>query len=348
MPIVPHPGAIWARAHDAVNRQLARLATYAVHAPHLQGATSLAADPQVAEFFQRSYTRRTRAGADALVRATVDVFTALCYRPVPPAAPIDLQVLANGIVGDTHAFDAGTIRDRYLSFLLDRLYPAPGSPPDSNAAEVRAALYARAQIDVGRTASTVLVSGLLTGESGSETVLGDGYAVLLPRASLDVLPLVAARNQVVFAFENPTVLQGVVDALRPNALARPWPTLLCTWGWPSLAARALLDGLPPSTTLQYSGDLDFDGVRIADWLEDRYSHRLTFRRWRMTPNDYQLGIARNWPGRSWTEAQLAATAARHPDLVARIREFEHFAAVNQETLQGLLDQDVRDAVLGVV
>lgn len=332
---------VWAKALHEVTRQLKRQGGYG---RPIQVPWELIGDPTVAAAFQRSYARYSEDEEATLMGATAYAFTALCYLPAPAEAPIDLQLLANGIVGDTHAFDADRIGGRYLTLLLEAHY---GAAQEINPSEARATLYRSAGIDVGRTASTVMVSSLVTHDGEAEKVIGDGHAVLLPRASVDALRQIAARGDIVFAFENPTVLQSVLELLLANPHARPLPMLLCTWGWPSIAARTLLDRFTAETTLYYSGDLDHAGVRIADWMEDRYSKHLNFKRWHMAPSDYQLGVASNWPGPLWTDDQLNDAAARHPDLVERIREFELPAAVNQETLLSVLWADVRDAALGV-
>ncbi|HEY7413874.1 MAG TPA: DUF2399 domain-containing protein, partial [Ktedonobacteraceae bacterium] len=56
---------------------------------------------------------------------------------------------------------------------------------------------------------------------------------------------------------------------------KPMPTLICTAGWPSVAALRLLSLLTessPEVVLHYSGDFDLQGLRIAAHLLARYPH----------------------------------------------------------------------------
>jgi hypothetical protein len=54
------------------------------------------------------------------------------------------------------------------------------------------------------------------------------------------------------------------------------PTVVCTAGWPSVAALTLLDQLlraDPLNRLHYSGDMDLKGLQIAAYLMERYPAR---------------------------------------------------------------------------
>jgi uncharacterized protein (TIGR02679 family) len=65
------------------------------------------------------------------------------------------------------------------------------------------------------------------------------------------------------------------------------PTLICTSGQLSLAARRLLDLLvKDGVVLLYSGDFDRAGLGIACGLKRRYGVRLTL--WRMSIQDYHI------------------------------------------------------------
>jgi len=110
-------------------------------------------------------------------------------------------------------------------------------------------------------------------ESAGERIL------ILPLRQLLAWKKLAPASQHIYLFENPQVFEVVVDTLSSASATgfrnekKPLPTLICTAGWPSVAALRLLSLLTessPEVVLHYSGDFDLQGLRIAAHLLARY------------------------------------------------------------------------------
>ena len=105
------------------------------------------------------------------------------------------------------------------------------------------------------------------------------YPLALPLMTVTGLTDVAAANGIVFAVENRSVFGALVAALAGLAPADR-PTLVCTSGNPSLAARALLARLVlQGARIVYGGDTDERGELITRGLEAKFGDQLS--RWRM-------------------------------------------------------------------
>ena len=92
-----------------------------------------------------------------------------------------------------------------------------------------------------------------------------------------------ATGTKVWIVENSSVSSTIMDA----ALGAP---IICTHGQLRLAGWQLLDRLAQSNcTLYYSGDLDPEGLVIADRLKQRYKHQLVL--WRMDKEAYKESVS---------------------------------------------------------
>ncbi|HEX6483019.1 MAG TPA: TIGR02679 family protein [Ktedonobacteraceae bacterium] len=92
----------------------------------------------------------------------------------------------------------------------------------------------------------------------------------------------------IYVVENPQVFEEIIAALEPD---RKSPTVICTSGWPSVAALKLLDLLlnaSPRNRLHYSGDFDVKGLQIAAYLLARYPDRCL--PWRFDPQSYEAAL----------------------------------------------------------
>ena len=82
-------------------------------------------------------------------------------------------------------------------------------------------------------------------------------------------------------FENPTVFSGILHrALKTR------PSLICIFGNFKLASLVLMDKLVENgVRIYYSGDLDREGIIMADKLKLRYESKLVL--WRYGVEDYR-------------------------------------------------------------
>lgn len=142
----------------------------------------------------------------------------------------------------------------------------------------------------------------------------------------------------VYVFENPQVFEEVIAG---SGDGQHVPTLVCTAGWPSMAALKLLDLLlvhAPQTTIHYSGDFDLKGLQIAASLMARYSGRC--QPWHFDPDAYNVALhAGGVPARTGELALLHALPDVFTPLVTSMQEQRQWAY--QEGITSLLLADVQ-------
>lgn len=188
-----------------------------------------------------------------------------------PGEPRLRTELAAAITGDAHALDDG----RPLTALLLRAFT--DTPPASPAQ--RRELWERHGVLSDSVSTSVLTLGLRPVADGpreralaAAADLGD--PVLLTPWQLRRLEPACPADRRVLVVENPAVLEAI--ATRHGGR---FP-VVCTAGWPSAVAVALLSRL--AAPLAYHGDFDWRGLEVCDWL----SRRVGAEPWRMTSADY--------------------------------------------------------------
>ncbi len=226
------------------------------------------------------------------------VADALDRLPLPE--PRRLAVFANELAGDPHAFDLGAEAGRLLiTALLDLFGEELGlasSRAERLGAAARRQLFERVGVFPEGVSSTVAVYGL-----AEATRCGGDLDPLIASAQPEVLVLPLRRllawrraspgRPDVYLVENPTVFEDLVDGLEGGTTDACPPVVICTAGWPSLAAWRLLDLLVaarPDCVFHYSGDFDLGGLRIAEVVRQRQGER--FRLWRLDPESYQVAL----------------------------------------------------------
>ena len=149
----------------------------------------------------------------------------------------------------------------------------------------------------------------------------------------------------VYIVENEMVFSYLVEHLNRSSYQKAGGkayryTLLCTSGQPRAAAQQLISLLLKSgVSICYSGDIDPDGIGIADRLWQKFGDSI--RIWRMSPEDYEKSRS--------AEQITAAGRAKlehiaHPLLrrtAERVKE-EGLAGYQENLLEKLLG-DVRDS-----
>ena len=97
-----------------------------------------------------------------------------------------------------------------------------------------------------------------------------------------------AAGDTVFVVENEMVFCFLVNAISEKE--EGGLTLLCTSGQPRTAALQVLSLLAEGgCRIRYSGDMDPEGIDIADRLWKRFGQTLEI--WRMSPEDYRNGLS---------------------------------------------------------
>ncbi len=272
-----------------------------------------------------------------------------------PAAPERLALFAQRTSGDPHALDPGRATGRLfllalgdLAGMLDHgdLYSnhpgETGGAPDTSASlQDRAQelhLYTRGGLLVDTISSNVAVFNLAgaTYRDGTPDPLpqaAGARVLLLPLRQLREWQSVVPKQADIYVVENPQVFEEMI--LGSDR------TLVCTSGWPSVAALTLLDLLlaaSPNHRLHYSGDFDLKGLQIASALMARYPGRC--HPWHFDAGSYEVALRSDGvPARTSELDMLNTLPQDFAPLVAMMQEKQVWAY--QEGIAHLLIDDIR-------
>ena len=273
--------------------------------------------------------------------------------------PERLALFAQRTSGDPHALDANRPAGRLLllalnDFSIEANHHTQSTSPDALTPQDRAhelRLYSDVGLLVDTISSNVAVFNLAgaffyDGTPDPFVQAAGRRVLLLPMRQLlewqTILPATKSEadrstTNDIYVFENPQVFEEVIASSGDSKYIR---TLVCTSGWPSMAALKLLDLLlaqSPDTTLHYSGDFDLKGLQIAASLMARYPGRC--QPWHFDPDSYTVALQSG--GMSARTGELALLHAL-PDifapLVTIMQERKQWAY--QEGITSLLIADV--------
>ena len=240
-----------------------------------------------------------------------------------------LGELAALVAGDAHGLDAGrragTIALRGLAAERGEALPAT--------ADGRARLWAQSGVRTDDVSGTVLVLGLRPpGTSRWAGLMREradlGLVTHLTLRELRAADCSGARaGDLVFACENPQVVQAAANRLAPGPL-------VCLQGNPSAAGALLLERLlADGAQVRYHGDFDWPGLAIAGRVLGRGATP-----WRLTAEDYRTALP-SGPGVPLTGHDVATPW--HPPLQTAMREDGR--AVHEEAV---LDTLIADLLTG--
>ncbi|HEX7733733.1 MAG TPA: TIGR02679 family protein [Ktedonobacteraceae bacterium] len=266
----------------------------------------------------RRYKNEAREFQQQILNSTRLVVAALESLPESPRLE-RLALFAQRVSGDPHALDANTLAGRLFwqsladlnaltrqeSQVVPEGEPEPEEAParvESEQEQERLLLYMETGLLVDTLSSTVATFHLASARDSAVCIdplvehAGERILVLPLRQLLAWEKVYPASAQV-YLFENPQVFEEIVDGLVNSSLDRPeekrgmLPTLICTSGWPSVAAIQLLAKIVnavPRAIFYYSGDFDLQGLRIAAHLLARYPHNCQL--WRFDPSSYLTAL----------------------------------------------------------
>lgn len=246
-----------------------------------------------------------------------------------------LPVLASLVTTNPHSFDLDTDLGALLVDALCTIYELEQPQTREDIKEV---LYFSG-ILVDELSNYVSCAGLTSYRGGQihpvwQGALEMGEPLQVPLLNLSKISRVQSALGIVFAVENPAVFTGILEACSAEML----PPLVCTSGQVKLAGLALLDLLAKEgTTIYYSGDLDPEGISIAQRLARRY--RGLFEYWRFTCSDYDRALSTNQLSRLSLSKLNKIQAAQLEPLVASMLKRKR--AAYQELLLPDLIRDVQ-------
>jgi uncharacterized protein (TIGR02679 family) len=258
--------------------------------------------------------------------ATIRYVAEALDRLPDPSRPQRLALFAQQTSGDPHMLDAHRATGRLFLLALHDMFNPPGSlPPQDRAQELH--LYQEANLLVDTISSNVAVFNLAgaTYLDGTPDVLASAAGarvLLLPLRQITAWGSAQPARADIYAVENPQVFEEVVTGMSAQTSStQPLPTLVCTAGWPSMAALLLLDMLlnaAPANHLYYSGDFDLKGLQIAAHLLARYEGRCSL--WQLNPASYALALQAEGVLAPESElAQLSSLPAAFAPLVAALQ-----------------------------
>jgi len=182
-----------------------------------------------------------------------------------------MPVFAAEITKDPHAFDIETRMGKLLQYAVAWLFDRsiPSSPQE------RAELFYQAGLMIDDLSNQVLCCGFTAYVDEAEHTGWSGFrdkwqTVSMPLASISQTDKITAPGGRVIVVENPSIFSILTEKGREKETA-----LVCTFGQPNLAVYVLLDmAVKNGSKLYYSGDMDPEGLLIADKLKSRYGEKL--------------------------------------------------------------------------
>lgn len=205
-----------------------------------------------------------------------------------PKEKIRIPVFASNITGNPHEFDKNTLTGRLFIMLL--CYINKIKTPKM--AEELSEIYYNNNLLIDDVSNMVLcknIRGLKKDkeciESGKEFIQYKEHEglrgferynepIYLNLYNLSNISFLSKDNKYnkVLVMENPAVFMEVSE----NCEKKDFP-LVCTYGQVKLSGLILLDMLQEQNfKIYYSGDIDPEGIQIADKLKQRYNNNLEF------------------------------------------------------------------------
>lgn len=199
---------------------------------------------------------------------------------------IPLAVLAAKITGNPHYFDRG---QNGAALLLQAVCLAADREVPKDAAGLHHA-YREAGIVTDEIASTVAFYGLHMRKNGVSCEILEAFCRarepgILSLANLTGAETAWAEAGCAYVVENEMVFSFLVKCFKETKV-----TILCTSGQLSGAAQRLIRMLCENgTEIYYSGDMDPEGIGIAERLWRKYPQNIHI--WRMAQQDYFDGLS---------------------------------------------------------
>ena len=266
--------------------------------------------------------------------------------------PKRLALFAQHISGNPHALDTDTGTGRLFLLALSDLSShrekvlqvendseAMRSSPD-RMQELR--LYAEVGLRVDTISSSVAIFHLAEAVDHAHHIdqlphVAGKRVLLLPlRQIMEWHSIIPATSRI-YVCENPQVFEEIVEKWQDQSIC---PTMVCTSGWPSVAALMLLDLLlvhSAKNALYYSGDFDVKGLQIAAYLMARYPERCHL--WHFDTTAYTVALQHGGLSASANElAMLNALPTVFAELVSKMQEKGMWAY--QEGITHLLAEDL--------
>lgn len=231
-------------------------------------------------------TQRNASVAIKLIENAIELLKSLPCETGEPVEPIPLPIFAAEKTGDAHSLDNNqTLGKLILRFVAAGL---PAENPDLAKAVWRRRVWESVGIITDELSSSVLVLNLpAVGDSLTDRLLQEHASLGMPcRITFRHFRLHPPRflekpvKTPLFVCENPSVIAAAADQLGERC-----PPMVCVEGIPNLTCWSVLRRLYDCQhELNYHGDFDWGGVRIANLLFEAFK----FQPWRFTSADHKI------------------------------------------------------------
>ena len=188
-----------------------------------------------------------------------------------------ISVFSSKIAKNPHKFDYGTLEYKLIISALR--YLSEDKSLNVLKLEEKVALLYTYNLLIDDMSNYVLTAGLLgyinfEKHDGIKGYFGRYEHLMLNLQNLSNLDSLESVNRKVFVFENPSVFSNIYDYFKSRNLK---VSLICTYGQIKLSGYVILDMLTKTnSTIYYSGDIDPEGIQIADKLKTRYENQFKF------------------------------------------------------------------------
>lgn len=199
---------------------------------------------------------------------------------------IKLAILSAQITSNPHYFDRGTTEGNFFLSLLFFLNDLDYLKDSEKIFEV----YYKSNIEIDSISSFTAAFGIeLYTSSGIhkayEEFIKNSEDYLISLSNLKKIVRADCKRKKVFVIENQMIFSYLCECFKNKEVA-----LLCTSGQPKTASLILIDMLCQSNcTLYYSGDIDPEGIEIADKLIKRGNGKII--PWHFSLDDYNKSIS---------------------------------------------------------
>lgn len=227
--------------------------------------------------------REDFAELEQQLKLSAEIFNKLPYRKEQKTY---LAVFAAMLTGNPHAFDQGTAGGRILYQVVERNLEVRNltvMETEIFPAYKRQKSYLAAGILLDDVSNYAMLCNVQAVKKDGDIHRGmDGFMkendmVQVPLGVIADWKEVRCQQQKIYIVENPSVFAMLCGKTEHSCM--------CMNGQPRLASLMLLDFLAESgTTIYYSGDLDPEGILIAQKLSDYYKGKFYF--WHMNIEDY--------------------------------------------------------------
>lgn len=196
-----------------------------------------------------------------------------------------ISIFATKIANQPHRFDVGTLEYKLIIEMLKYINKDIDTDTDSNIKikinnlEEKVNLLYKHNLLVDDLSNFIVTYGLLGYTNlkihkGMQMYFENNEPLMLNLQNLSNLDIVEGINKKVFVLENPSVFSNIYNYFKEKEIK---VSLICTYGQIKLSGYVILDLLKNSNNMiYYSGDIDPEGIQIADKLKSKYKENLKF------------------------------------------------------------------------